>query len=99
MNAAGCGGLIRDDQGNWFGGFLRHVGHANSFIAKVWALRDGLQLCHLQNHQSVIVKLDASALVTALNNPVYANTIISPLFDDCQQLIARIPQCRIKHIF
>ena len=99
LNAAGCGGLIRDDQGNWLRGFSRHVSHANSFIAEVWALRDGLQLCHRQNHQSVIVELDASALVTAFNNPVYANTIISPLFDDCQQLIARIPQCRIRHIF
>ena len=47
LNAMGCGGLIRDDQGNWLGGFLRHIGHTNSFIAEVWALRDGLQLCHL----------------------------------------------------
>ena len=99
LNAAGCGGLIRDDQGNWLGGFSRHIGHTNNFIAEVWALQDGLHLCHLMNHHSVIVELDASALVTALNNLVYANTIISPLFDDCKQLVARIPQCRIKYIF
>ena len=99
MNVARCGGLIRDDQGNWLGGFLRHIGHANSFIAEVWALGDGLQLCHLMNDHSVVVELDASALVTTLNNLVYANTILSPLFDDCQQLIARIPQCRIRYIF
>ena len=47
LNVVGCGGLIRDDQGNWLGRFSRHIGHTNSFIAEVWALRDGFQLCHL----------------------------------------------------
>ena len=61
LKIAGCGGLIRDDQRNWLRGFSRHIGHANSFIAEVWALQDGLQLCHLMNHHSVIVELDASA--------------------------------------
>ena len=48
---------------------------------------------------SIIVELDASIVVDALNNPVYANTILSPLFDDCKQLVAHIPQCHIRHIF
>ena len=43
--------------------------------------------------------MNASALVTALNNLVYANTILSPLFDDYTQLVARIPQCHIRHIY
>ena len=84
LNAAGYGGLIRDDQGNWIGGFSRHIGNTDSFLAKIWALRDGLQLCHHMNLQSVIVELDASTVIDALNNPVYTNTILSPLFDDCK---------------
>ena len=51
------------------------------------------------NLQSVIVELGASTVVDALNNPVYANTILSTLFDDCKHLIARLPQCHIRHIF
>ena len=51
------------------------------------------------NLQSVIVELDASTVVNALNNPIYANTILSPLFDDCKHLIAQLPQCHIRHIF
>ena len=42
LNAAGCGGLMRAEQGNWIGGFSKHIGNTNSFIAEVWALRDGL---------------------------------------------------------
>ena len=99
MNMAGGGGLIRDDQGNWIAGFLRNIGKTNSFTAKIWALRDGLLLCHQINLPAVIVELDAKALVDALSNPAYANSIISPLFDDCRQLVTRIPQCHIRHIF
>ena len=40
------GGLIRDEFGNWVIGFSRKIGRTDSFIAELWALRDGLQLCH-----------------------------------------------------
>ncbi|XP_030970020.1 uncharacterized protein LOC115990321 [Quercus lobata] len=38
-NKAGCGGLIRNDQGNWLMGFSRNIGQANSFMAETWALQ------------------------------------------------------------
>lgn len=72
---------------------------ANSFIAKTWALRDGLMLCLQMNLQAVVVELDTRALVDALNNPAYVNTMISPLFDDCRQLINCIPRCCVRHIY
>ena len=33
MERAGCGGVIRDEHGNWVAGFTRHVGATNSFAA------------------------------------------------------------------
>ena len=78
------GGLIKDDRGNWIMGFTRKIENANSFIAEIWAVRDGLLLCNQLNLNAVIVELDARALVDALNNPSYANSIISLLFDDCK---------------
>ena len=52
-------------------GFTRKLGNANSFTAEVWALRDGLMLCVQKKIPTVIVKMDAKALVDALNNPSY----------------------------
>ena len=49
LGVAGGGGLIRDEQGNWVAGYTRRVGRSNSFIAKAWALRDGLMLCSQLN--------------------------------------------------
>ena len=46
-----------------------------------------------------MVELDAKALVDALQNPSYANIIVSSLFDDCRHLAAQIPHICIKHIY
>ena len=93
------GGLIRDSLGNWVVGFTRKLGSVNSFSVEIWALRDGLMLCHQMNLPAIIIELDAKALVDALNNPRYSNSVISPIFDDCKFLLSQIPQVRIKHIF
>ena len=98
-NKAGCGGLIRNDQGNWLMGFSRNIGQANSFMAETWALCDGLMLCLQLNLQSVVIELDARALVDALNSTTYANAVVSPLFDNCRQLVARFSRGCIRHIY
>ena len=95
LGLAGGGGLIRDEAGVWVAGFTRKLGKVNSFCAELWALRDGLLLCQQMNITALIVELDAKALVEALTNPSYSNTVVSGLFDDCKQLLSVFPQCRI----
>ena len=56
---AGCGGIVRDDQGEWVAGFSRHIGSTNSFTAEMWGLREGLILCCNLNIESLVVELDA----------------------------------------
>jgi len=46
---AGCGGLLRDEHGNWLAGFARRIGTTTSFVAELWGLRDGLSLCYNLN--------------------------------------------------
>lgn len=99
LGSAGGGGLIRDEWGNWVLGFSRKIGNANSFMVETQALRDGLLLCQHLNPNAVIIELDAKALVDALNNPLYSNFVISPLFEDCKQLAAQIPHVSIKHSY
>ena len=99
LGVAGGGGLIRDNQGNWVIGFSRRIGVTNSFMVEVWALRDGLMLCNQMNLSDVIVELDTKALVDAFKNPSYANSIISPLFEDYKQLANQIPRHCIRHVY
>lgn len=81
---AGGGGLLRDANGNWMGGFARRIGTANSFTAELWALRDGLLLCQQMNAQAVIIELDVRAIVDVFNHQARANTVVSSIMDDCR---------------
>ena len=99
LGKAAGGGLIRDDMGNWVIGFSRQLGNVNTFAAEIWVLQDGLMLIHQMKLPAIIIELDAKALVDALKNPRYGNSVISPLFDDWKVLISQIPHVRINHVF
>ncbi|KAE8695670.1 hypothetical protein F3Y22_tig00110694pilonHSYRG00213 [Hibiscus syriacus] len=41
--AAACGGIIQNDQGEWIFGFSRSLGVCSPFWTELWALHDGLK--------------------------------------------------------
>ena len=45
IGLAGCGGIVRDERGQWVNGFSKRIGLTNSFEAELWGLRKGLSLC------------------------------------------------------
>ena len=65
---AGCDGLIKNEHGEWLCGFSRSIGCANSFMAELWGLRDGLTLCIDLQLTAADVQLDAKAVVQLLAN-------------------------------
>lgn len=85
----GCGGLLRDEHDTWLARFTRSIGTTTSFVAKLWGLRDGFSLCCDLKITSLIVELDAKAVVDHFRNPNYENNIISPILDDCRQLMVQ----------
>lgn len=96
---AGGGGLIRDDNGDWVVGFARKIGIASSFMAKLWALQDGLLLC-LQTHaQAVIVEMDSKVIVDTFSTYVETSNTVSAIMEDCKHLVAQIPQVRFNHVY
>ncbi|KAL0000009.1 hypothetical protein SO802_019611 [Lithocarpus litseifolius] len=96
---AGCGGVLRDEHGRWLKGFARKIGIANSFVAEMWGLRDGLLLCSSCNFRCVEIELDAKAIIDMLLNSNYVNILVSPILDDCRQLISNFSQVRIRHCY
>ena len=71
----------------------------SSFLAELWALRDGLFLCVQAQVQALIVEMDAKALVDAFSNQNNSNVITSPLMEDSRQLATQIPQVRFMHVY
>ena len=96
---AGCGGVVRDEHGNWIVGFTRHIGTTNCFVAELWGLSDGLSLCLSLNIPCLVVEVDAKAVVDVLRNHNYDNIIISPIMEDCRQLVSCFQQIQINLCF
>ena len=76
--------------GNWLDGFARNIGHTNSLVAEVWALRDGFMLAQNLNVRRLIIEIDAKVVIDFLylvcdstfnTHPYYA------LIYDCRSLI------------
>ena len=68
LGVASCEEVIRDGCGNWFSGFTKRIGITNCFIAELWGLRECLIMCCNLNIASLIVELDARAVMDAFNN-------------------------------
>lgn len=64
---AGAGGLIRDYNGSWLVGFSRRIGCTNAICAKLWALRDGLNIAVQNNFLNLVIELDAKMVIVLLN--------------------------------
>ena len=95
---AGCGELLRNSEGSWLKGFARGVGCTTSCVAELWALRDGLNLASSLGIESLIIQLDALAIVHLLNNSA-ANLYLEPLLSDCRNLLRTFPRTRIEHVY
>ncbi|KAE8714163.1 LRR receptor-like serine/threonine-protein kinase EFR-like [Hibiscus syriacus] len=67
---AKAGGLIRDCNGQWLGGFHRNMGLCSAFQAELWVLLDGLKLAWTDGFKDIEVELDNQEVVdTLIANP------------------------------
>ena len=51
------------------------------------------------NIESLVVEVDAQAVVDVLKNNDYVNNVVSPLLDDCRKLIASFRRIQFKHCY
>uniref|UniRef100_A0A7N2KK54 RNase H type-1 domain-containing protein n=1 Tax=Quercus lobata TaxID=97700 RepID=A0A7N2KK54_QUELO len=89
--AAGGGGVIRDASSAWIRAFSINIGSTTSFLAELWALRDGLIMCKELQLHAVEVELDARVVSDLMNHNGGSNEVNSSLVADCRLLIAQMP--------
>ena len=99
-NGASSGNLGKaGGNGRWIKGFSRSIGHASSFVAKYWALRDGFKLALGIGVQRLVVELDAKVVVSLITSIGGSNKPYLPLLNDCRYLLSRFLQTRVVHVF
>ncbi|KAF7826851.1 ribonuclease H [Senna tora] len=67
-NIAGCGGLIRDHQGNLIKGFIKNLGISSPEGAEAWGIVCGLNLAWDLGFQKVVLENDCLRIIKQINN-------------------------------
>lgn len=64
---AGCGGLFRDNEGEWILGFYGKLIWETSLVAELWAIYRGLTIILEKNMQNVTIESDSLVVVNLIN--------------------------------
>jgi ribonuclease HI len=96
---AGGGGLIRDSNGGWVGGFARAIGVTTSVQAELRALKDGLMLAIDLGIPYLAIEMDSLVAVEFVNSKTMPNVFLSAIVNDCRCLLERFERYTLHHIF
>uniref|UniRef100_A0A2N9HP80 Reverse transcriptase domain-containing protein n=1 Tax=Fagus sylvatica TaxID=28930 RepID=A0A2N9HP80_FAGSY len=96
---AGGGGLIRDPDGSWVGGFARAIGYTTSVQAELRALKDGLLLAIELGIPCLAIEMDSLVADEFLNFKTTPNVFLSAIVDDCRCLLEKFDRFTLHHIF
>ena len=82
---AGGGGLIRKEKGEWVKGCAGAISITTSVAAKLWALRDGIQLCIALKLPAVEIELDAKVVIDLVRKETSKFNSLDSLVADCKR--------------
>jgi len=84
---AGCGGVLRDDRGEWQWGFAMNMGFCSSIKAELMAVLKGLQVAKDRGVQKLWIKSDSRVHVGMLLGDYKANPEHGVLIKHCKDLL------------
>ncbi|MCI24657.1 ribonuclease H protein, partial [Trifolium medium] len=63
---AGCGGVLRDEEGRWIEGFTKALGDTNAYIAELWGIFEGLCLAKRKRVTKLELRTDSQVIAQNL---------------------------------
>jgi ribonuclease HI len=96
---AGCGGIIRGNQGEWLRGFARCVGLCSAFVAELWGAFEGLRCARRMGFVNIEMELDSAAVVQVLKDRRVSSYSASALVKQIWQLLDLDWNVTISHTY
>ncbi|PNY12120.1 3-ketoacyl-CoA synthase, partial [Trifolium pratense] len=63
---AGCGGMIKGEDGSWICGFTKGVGVCSAYVAELWGVLEALQIARARGFRQVELHVDSLGVVSNL---------------------------------
>jgi ribonuclease HI len=96
---AGCGGLLRNSNGQWLGGFSKNLGRCNAYLAELWGVYEGLCLARSFGAAKLQVQVDSSVVAHTLNSSNGGSIIGWRLIKEIRRLLALDWEVKVCHSY
>lgn len=94
---AAAGGLIRNDLGEWIGGFSMNIGPSSIHESELWGLRQGLLLALRLEIKHLIVESDSKEVIQALSQERNITAPTPALVLDCKGLLLKFEEAKLQY--
>jgi ribonuclease HI len=96
---AGCGGIIRGNQGEWLGGYAKCVGLCSAFVAELWGVLEGLRCVRRLGFMNVELNIDSVAVVQVLKERRFNSSLGGALIKQIWKLLDMDWNIEIFHTY
>ncbi|KAG7579386.1 Ribonuclease H domain [Arabidopsis thaliana x Arabidopsis arenosa] len=96
---ATAGGVLRDGDGAWCGGFALNIGRCSAPLAELWGVYYGLYLTWDRKVSRLVVEVDSEMVVGFLKTGINDTHPLSFLVRLCHDFISRDWIVRIDHVY
>ncbi|CAA7018667.1 unnamed protein product [Microthlaspi erraticum] len=96
---AAAGGVLRDGNGRWYGGFSLHIGRCTAPLAELWGVYYGLVMAWEKKITKLEVEVDSELVVGILKQGIAASHPLSFLARMCHGFLLKDWEVRISHVF
>jgi hypothetical protein len=67
---AGCGGVLRNDNGYWIEGFAKALGDTTTYMAELWGIYEGLKLAQRRGVTRLELRTDSQVITKSLKDEI-----------------------------
>jgi ribonuclease HI len=96
---AGCGGVLRDEDGRWIQGFSKNLGSTTAYIAELWGIYEGLCMAKRRNIRKVELLTDSMVIAQNLKTGSYGSYRGHILMKKIRALLQEEWEVKISHVF
>ncbi|VYS68370.1 unnamed protein product [Arabidopsis thaliana] len=96
---ATVGGVVRDGQGRWCGGFALNIGVCSASLAELWGVYYGLNIAWERRFRRVELEVDSELVVVFLTRGISDTHPLSFLVRLCHDFLSRDWLVCVTHVY
>lgn len=95
---AACGGVFRDENGAWRGGFVHYIGTCSILLAELWGIHSGLNLAKEMGCTKIWVECDSAVAVEAVSKGVSVSHQCYSLVKAIRDVLAGLEETQVTRV-